>query len=207
MLGHVFSIKSKQTMMISMRLLMVVGLSVLLSACASNRKPPAQPDNMCAIFKEKPSWHKAAIKSEKKWRVPPQILMAIIYHESGFRHDAQPPRRWFLGFIPRGRASSAYGYPQAKDEVWSDYKRENSSFASRSNMADALDFVGWYSDKSQRLNGVSKWDAYHLYLNYHEGWGGYRRGTYRNKAWLLRVASAVQARSERYGAQYAHCRP
>src|SRR5699024_3609576 len=163
MLGHVLSIKSKQSMTISMRLLMVVGLSVLLSACASNRKPPAQPDNMCAIFKEKPSWHTAAIKSEKKWRVPPQILMAIIYHESGFRHDAQPPRRWFLGFIPRGRASSAYGYPQAKDEVWSDYKRENSSFASRSNMADALDFVGWYSDKSQRLNGVSKWDAYHLY--------------------------------------------
>ena len=133
--------------------------------------------------------------------------MAIIYQESGFKHDARPPRRWLLGVIPRGRASSAYGYPQAKDEVWSDYKRENSSFASRSNMADALDFVGWYSDKSQRVNGVSKWDAYNLYLNYHEGWTGFSRQTYRDKGWLLRVANAVQARSERYGAQYAQCRP
>ena len=204
MFKYALYVKSNKALV---RLVAVVGVGFLLSACASSRTPPAQPENICAIFKEKPSWQRAAIKSEKKWRVPPQILMSIIYHESGFKHDAQPPRRWVLGIIPRGRASSAYGYPQAKDEVWSDYKRENSSFASRSNMADALDFVGWYSDKSQRLNGVSKWDAYSLYLNYHEGWGGYSRGTYRSKAWLLRVASAVQARSERYGAQYAQCRP
>ncbi len=204
MFRSTLNVKSYQ---FSGKLIAVVGMSVLLSACASNRKPPAQPENICMIFDEKPDWHKAAIRSHEKWRVPPQILMAIIYHESGFKHDAQPPRRWFLGVIPRGRASSAYGYPQAKDEVWSDYKRENSSFASRSDMDDALDFVGWYSDKSQRLNSVSKWDAYNLYLNYHEGWGGYSRGTYRNKAWLLRVASQVQARSERYGAQYEQCRP
>ncbi|NLA88238.1 MAG: transglycosylase SLT domain-containing protein [Alcaligenaceae bacterium] len=190
-----------------LKLITVLTVGVLLTACASNRTPPAQPDNICAIFNEKPDWHRAALKSENKWRVPPQILMAIIYQESGFKHDARPPRRWLLGVIPRGRASSAYGYPQAKDEVWSDYKRENSSFASRSNMADALDFVGWYSDKSQRVNGVSKWDAYNLYLNYHEGWTGFSRQTYRDKGWLLRVANAVQARSERYGAQYAQCRP
>lgn len=190
-----------------LKLITVLTVGALLAACASNRNPPAQPDNICAIFSEKPDWHRAALKSENKWRVPPQILMAIIYQESGFKHDARPPRRWLLGVIPRGRASSAYGYPQAKDEVWSDYKRENSSFASRSNMADALDFVGWYSDKSQRVNGVSKWDAYNLYLNYHEGWTGFSRQTYRDKGWLLRVANAVQARSERYGAQYAQCRP
>ena len=64
--------------------------------------------------------------------------------------------------LPSGRACSAIGYPQAKDEVWSDYKRENSSFASRSNMSDALDFVGWYSDKSQRLNVVPMLDSYNL---------------------------------------------
>lgn len=204
MLNHAPSIKEFKVLI---KLLLLITLLLLLSACASNRTPPSQPENLCAIFDEKPDWHRAAIKSEEKWRVPPQILMAIIYQESSFKHDAQPPRRWFLGIIPRGRASSAYGYPQAKNEVWSDYKRENSSFASRSNMSDALDFIGWYSDKSQRINGVSKWDAYSLYLNYHEGWGGYGRASYQNKGWLLRVASIVQERSERYGAQYAMCRP
>lgn len=28
--------------------------------------------------------------------------------------------------------------------------------------------MGWYIQKSQRVNGVSKWDAYGQYLNYHE---------------------------------------
>lgn len=189
------------------RFLLVSCLSILLAACATSRTPPAQPENLCAIFAEKPDWHRAAIRSHEKWQVPPQILMAIIYQESSFKHDARPPQRYFLGVIPRGRASSAYGYPQAKDEVWGDYRRQQNSRASRTNMADALDFVGWYSDKSQQVNGVSKWDAYSLYLNYHEGWGGYSRGTYRNKSWLLAIAQRVQERSERYGAQYMHCRP
>lgn len=204
MLKHTLAFKSNYALL---KLPALTALGLLLSACASNTKPPSQPENLCAIFNEKPDWHRAAIKSHEKWRVPPQILMAIVYQESGYRHDARPPRQWFLGIIPTGRASSAYGYPQAKDEVWSDYKRENSSFASRSNMADALDFIGWYSNKAQQINGTSKWDPYHLYLNYHEGWGGYRRGTYKNKGWLLRIAGAVQERSERYGAQYAQCRP
>ena len=30
-----------------------------------------------------------------------------------------------------------------------------------------------------------KWDPKKLYLAYHEGHGGYRRGTHRNKKWLL----------------------
>ena len=55
-----------------------------------------------------------------------------------------------------GRVSSAYGYAQAKDETWADYKREAGGWgASRDDFADALDFMGWYIQKSQRVNGVS----------------------------------------------------
>lgn len=132
--------------------------------------------------------------------------MAIMYQESSFRHNAQPPRRYLLGFIPWGRVSTAYGYAQAKDETWADYKREaGSMFASRDNFGDALDFMGWYMDKTQRVNGTSKWDAYAQYLNYHEGWGGYRNGSHKRKAWLLRTAATVQSRAERFGAQYRSC--
>ena len=31
---------------------------------------------------------------------------------------------YFLGFIPIGRASDAYGYAQAKTMTWDDYVRE-----------------------------------------------------------------------------------
>ena len=175
-----------------------------VSGCATS--PPTTPENLCGIFQEKPSWHRAAQKTQKKWGVPPQITMAMMYQESSFKHNAIPPRRYLLGFIPWGRVSTAYGYAQAKDETWADYKREaGSMLARRDNFADAIDFMGWYSHKSQQINGTSKWDAYGLYLNYHEGWTGYRNRSYDRKAWLKRTASTVQARAERFGAQYRSC--
>ncbi|SHI02865.1 transglycosylase SLT domain-containing protein [Pollutimonas bauzanensis] len=177
---------------------------LLLAGCATT--PPADPENLCAIFREKPDWHKAAVKVRDKWGVPPQVPMAMMYQESSFRYDALPPRYYFLGFIPWGRVSSAYGYAQAKDETWSDYQREAGSWlSSRDDFGDAMDFMGWYISKTQRLNGISKWDGYGQYLNYHEGWTGYRNRSYDGKAWLKRVASQVKTRAERFGAQYKSC--
>ncbi len=178
---------------------------LLLAGCASV-SPPDNPENLCAIFHEKPDWYEAAIDARDKWGVPPQVPMAMMYQESSFRDDALPPRYYFLGFIPWGRVSSAYGYAQAKDETWADYKREAGGWlSSRDNFHDAMDFMGWYISKTQRLNGVSKWDAYGQYLNYHEGWSGYRRRSYDDKAWLKRVAQKVQARAERFSAQLKRC--
>ncbi|OZI45950.1 transglycosylase SLT domain-containing protein [Bordetella genomosp. 4] len=179
-------------------------LVIMLGGCAT--APPSNPENLCEIFREKPSWRRAAEDMREKWGVPVQVPFAMMYQESSFRHDALPPRYYFLGFIPWGRVSSAYGYAQAKDETWADYKREAGGWtSSRDDLADSLDFMGWYISKSQRLNGVSKWDAYGQYLNYHEGWTGYRNRSYESKAWLKRVARLVQARAERFGAQYRSC--
>ncbi|MBH3956766.1 hypothetical protein I5R29_29880, partial [Pseudomonas aeruginosa] len=93
-------------------------LLLALAGCAT--KPPANPDNLCEIFREKPKWHEAALKMQQRWGAPVQVPMAMMYQESSFKHDALPPRYYFLGFIPWGRVSSAYGYAQAKDETWAD---------------------------------------------------------------------------------------
>lgn len=186
------------------RLPVAIGALLFVAGCAT--VPPGNPENICEIFREKSGWHSAAVKMQRKWGVPPQVALAVIYQESSFRHDAVPPRRYLLGFIPWGRVSTAYGYAQAKDETWSDYKREaGGMFASRDNFSDSLDFMGWYMDKAQRLNGASKWDAYAQYLNYHEGWSGYRNRSYNGKPWLLKVAGRVRERAERFGAQYRSC--
>ena len=184
---------------------LVAILFMLLAGCAST--PPDNPENICEIFREKPSWHRAAVKTQEKWGVPPQVTLSVVYQESSFKHDALPPRNYILWVIPWGRVSSAYGYAQAKDETWEDYKNEAGGwFASRDNFADSLDFMGWYMSKSQRLNGTSKWDAYGQYLNYHEGWTGYRNRSSNSKPWLKQVAAKVQARAERFGAQYQSCK-
>jgi hypothetical protein len=69
-----------------------------------------------------------------------------------------------------------------------------------------IDFVGWYMDKTATINGVYKYDAYGQYLNYHEGWGGYRQKTYASKGWLVATAGKVQGRSDMYAQQYAGCK-
>ena len=61
-------------------------LVLTLSSCVSS--PPEKPDNICEIFQEKRSWYKAAIRSEKKWKLPPYVLMAFIHQESSFQESS-----------------------------------------------------------------------------------------------------------------------
>ncbi len=180
-------------------------LAALVAGCATN--PPRNIDSICAIFAEKRGWRAAADRSAQRWGTPVHVQMAIVHQESGFRHDAKPPKKSrFLGVIPRGRASSAYGYPQAKDETWRWYIRATGNRgADRDNFADAIDFVGWYTAQSQQMAGISKWDPYNQYLAYHEGQGGFKRGSYRNKQWLQEVARKVDYRAKEWGVQLKRC--
>lgn len=182
---------------------MLAGSVLLLSACSTS--VPSDPKNICSIFQEKDDWYAAAHKVHKRYGVPIHVAMAIMYHESGFVEDAEPPMRWFL-FIPYGRGSSAYGYAQAQDEVWSDYVEQAGSFFSdRDDFEDALDFIGWYMVKTKQQNNIPLSDAYRQYLNYHEGWQGYRQGTYKSKEWLLQTARQVERRANLYKSQLVNC--
>lgn len=175
----------------------------LLSACAT--APPREQHNICAVFDTYPKWYDYAHKAERNWGTPKQILMAFVRQESSFRENAKPPFEWFL-FIPLGRASSAKGYAQAQDPVWKEYTAERGRlFRSRGDMEDALDFIGWYNHKSHKRLGISKWNARELYLAYHEGHGGYKRGSYRKKKSLQRVADKVASTASNYGAQIKRC--
>jgi len=180
-------------------------LLLMLSACATD--PPVNPRNICAVFREKNGWYADARRAFKKWGVPIHVQMAIIYQESRFQPTARPPRRRWLGFIPTTRPTSAYGYAQVKDETWDWYlQKTGNQGADRDDFADAVDFVGWYGRLSQTRLGISKWDAYRQYLAYHEGQGGYRKKSYRKKAWLLKTAHKVDANARRYRRQLAGCR-
>ena len=186
-------------------LLAMVSVILIQTSCGSN--PPAKPENICEIFKENDDWYDAALATKEKWGVPVQVPMAIMYQESSFRSDAEPPLKYFLGFIPVGRTSTAYGYSQAKTMTWKDYERETgNTWSSRDDFDDAMDFMGWFIHKTNKINKISKWDAYRQYLNDHEGWGGYRKKTYNKKKWLINTAKKVEQRAKRYGAQYKTCK-
>ena len=184
----------------------VLGVALLaLAGCATT--PPSQVENACTLFAEKPDWDEATRATEKRWGTPPQVQLAIIRAESSFKHDAKPPHDTFIGIPMWWRVSSAYGYAQAKDETWDGYRKATGNgWASRTDFDDASDFIGWYTDQSQKRLGISKWDTYNQYLAYHEGQGGYGRGTYKKKDWLIRVARKVDGWAKTYGGQLRACR-
>jgi hypothetical protein len=191
--------KSMVKIIYSVSLLLVF----LLAGCATT-PTPKNKENVGAIFHEYPHWYKAAKKTEKKWGVPVNVQMAIIYYESAFRADARPPRRYYLGIFPGKHITSAYGYAQALDGTWRDYKSTvGSIFASRTKFESASDFIGWYSAQARDRLGIPQNDPYHLYLAYHEGLGGFERRSYLRKPWLMQYAKNVAIKSQIFQNQLA----
>lgn len=190
------------------RPLRMLCLALLVGSCGilSSGSAPRNLDNACSILQQRPHFYRAFKSTQKRWGVPINVQMAIIHQESRFRSNAKTPMRYFLGIIPRGRQSSAYGYAQALEGTWKEYMQSTGRFvARRSSIGDSSDFMGWYMTKTKNRNGVSLSNAKNQYLAYHEGQTGYARGTYRNKSWLLKVAKKVGSRSSIYRRQLKGC--
>lgn len=178
---------------------------LMVSSCSSS--PPADPHDLCQIFAEKPGWWRASLASEKRWRIGVDVMMAVMYRESAYVHDARPPRGRLLWVVPWKRPSSAFGYAQATDPTWRDYQRDTGRHrADRDSFRDAIDFVGWYLARSHEELGISRTSAKHHYLAYHQGPAGYRTGSWSKVGWLVKAAESVEHRAGRYGAQLQSCR-
>lgn len=181
---------------------------VLVASCGGGgyNTPPRNLDDACSILKQRPQFIKAFKTTKRKWGVPVNVQMAILYQESKFDADARTPHKYVLGILPMGRQSSAYGYSQALDATWDQYRRETRNRnAKRDSIRDATDFVGWYMNETKKRNGIALSDARNQYLAYHEGNTGYAKGTYKGKPWLVRVAKEVDDRADMYKWQIEKC--
>ena len=191
------SVNRSRHTIVAFALLMIVG-------CATS--PPEQVGNVCDIFREKSGWHSDAKESRARWGVPISVSMAFMYQESRFIATAKPPRKKIFGVIPGPRPSDSYGYSQAKESTWDWYQRSTGNYgADRDDFGNAIDFIGWYNNVSHKELGISKQDAFRLYLAYHEGHGGYRKQSYRSKDWLIDVARKVDRHAQQYNSQLQGC--
>lgn len=182
---------------------------VAVSACflvACSDPPPKRSTNICEIFKEYPQWYWHTQEVQQKWGAPISVQMTIIYEESSFRNDAKPPREKLFGFIPWVRETTASGYSQALNPTWQLYlKATNQRGASRTNFANAVDFIGWFTDYAHKELKLKKSDMFDLYLAYHEGINGYRNHSYIRKPWLVHLARESEALQQRYHKQLLQC--
>ncbi|MEP2029580.1 MAG: lytic transglycosylase [Paracoccaceae bacterium] len=190
------------------RTLRALVILLLVASCGrGNHSAPRNLDNACSIVSQRSEYLKAFRTTERRWGVPVHVQMATIYQESKFVSNARTPFQYSLGVIPMGRQSSAYGYAQALDGTWDEYRRDTGRRgARRDRIRDASDFMGWYMNTTLERNGIALTDARNQYLAYHEGHTGYARGNYNKKSWLLRVANDVDARARTYESQLAGCR-
>ena len=181
--------------------LLFLFLFFLISACSSI---PKNTTDGCSIFSERYFWYKHAKKVEKKWGTPIYIQLAFVKMESDFDWLAKPARQKIFKIIPFKRPSSSLGYSQAVKGTWEQYKKEtNNKLATRVRFKDSVNFIGWYTDKTEKLLKISKKDAFRQYIAYHEGWGNYKN--YKNKQKVILLAKKVQKQSNKYKIQLNTC--
>ena len=181
--------------------LVVIIFLFFISACSSIPKNTADG---CSIFSERYLWYKHAKKTEKKWGTPIYIQLAFIKMESDFDWLARPKRLKIFKVIPYKRPSSSLGYSQAVEGTWKQYKEEtNNKLATRTRFKDSVDFIGWYTNKTEKLLKISKKDVFRQYIAYHEGWGNYKK--YKEKPKIILLAKKVQQQSDKYKSQLNKC--
>ena len=187
--------------MILKKKLFFIFLFFLISACSSIPKNTADG---CSIFSERYLWYKYAKKTEIKWGTPIYIQLAIIKMESDFDWLAKPPRQKIFKIIPFKRPSSSLGYSQAVKGTWEQYKKETGNkLATRIRFKDSVDFIGWYTNKTEKILKISKKDVFRQYLAYHEGWGNFKN--YKENTKVIKLAKKVEKQSKIYKKQLKDC--
>ena len=181
---------------------LILFIIFFISACSSI---PKNTSNSCSIFNERYLWYKHAKKTEKKWGTPVYLQLAIIKMESSFDWLAKPPRQKLFKIVPYKRPSSSFGYSQAVKGTWKQYKEETGNkYATRARFKDSVDFIGWYTSKTEKILKISKEDAFKQYIAYHEGWGNYKN--YKNNKKVINLANRVEKQSNIYKKQLSDCK-
>ena len=179
----------------------LIFIFLFISACSSI---PKNTSNSCSIFNERYLWYKHTKKTEQKWGTPIYIQLAIIKMESDFDWLAKPKRQKIFKVIPYKRPSSSFGYSQAVKGTWEQYKKETGNkLATRARFKDSVDFIGWYTNKTETILKISKKDAFRQYLAYHEGWRNFKY--YKKNKKVIGLAKKVEKQSNIYKKQLLKC--
>ena len=175
----------------------------ILASCSS---VPKYPQNACKIFGQNYLWYKSAKKSSEKYGAPVHIILAFVNKESGFNRWAKPKRKKLFKIVPYKRPSTSFGYSQAVNKTWELYKSETDNpLALRTSFKNSVMFIGWYMNKTNKINKISLNDSYRQYLNYYLGWGNYAKKTYKTDSKAIIFAKSVEKQSKIYKNQLLEC--
>ncbi|GIR11363.1 MAG: hypothetical protein CM15mP22_7830 [Gammaproteobacteria bacterium] len=133
---------------------------------------------------------KYPFNAQQKWGTEPSTVMAIIRQESSFKPNAAPDREKILELFLGKDLHQQKVISGSKFYMGRLQKRNRKFRASRSSFSSSVDFIGWYLSKAPSAR-IQPQEVDKLYLAYHEGYGGYKRETYKGKSWLIDTARKV----------------
>ena len=180
---------------------------VIFSLLASCNSIPKNTENACSIFSERYLWYKYVKNSSEKYGAPVHMILAFVNKESGFHRYARPERTKLFKIIPYKRPSSSLGYSQAVKKTWEQYKKEtNNPLALRTRFYDSVMFIGYYINKTHKINKIPLNDSYRQYLNYYLGQNAYANKAYKTDKKAIIFAKSVQKQSNIYRKQLKSCK-
>ena len=189
-------------MILNKNLIFIV-IFLFVQSCSS---VPKYPQNACKIFGQNYLWYKSIKKSSDSYGAPIYIILAFVNKESGFNRWAKPKRTKLFKVVPYKRPSSSFGYSQAVKKTWELFKIETKNpLALRSRFKDSVMFIGWYMNKTKKINKIPLNDSYRQYLNYYLGWGNYAKKTYNTDKKAIIFAKSVEKQSKIYKNQLREC--
>lgn len=179
-------------------------LACSLVGCHTPR-PKSNVEDACDLFEERFDWYRYHHKARKDHGIPIWLQLSFVNMESNFESKAVPVKEKKNGRVIK-TWSSALGYAQALNGSWGEYKKARPSWwRSRTYYADSVDFMGWYLHRCHRDAGIAKTDTYNMYLCYHEGISGFKKGSYKKKKTIMRYAKKTDALARSYYDQLKTC--
>lgn len=181
-------------------------IALLLVQCACQHSlPTSDINNACALFNEKFDWYRYHHKARREHGIPIWLQLSFVHMESRFNPTAVPIKEMKNGVVTK-TLSSALGYAQALNGSWAEYTSARPSWKrSRTYYSDSIDFMGWYLHRCHLKAGVAKNDPYNMYLCYHEGISGYKKGSYKQKKAIIAYAKKTDLLARKYYKQLQQC--
>ena len=184
-------------------------VAVLLLALAAAGCTPSVPDrqqDLCAVFHQHPDWFDYAREAEDTWDVPIHILMAFVHHESRLSERcAAAPQVRSLGH-PMGPRLVRQGVrPGAGPGLGGLHERARFLLAQPlghgrrprlHRLVQPRDVARAGDRQDRRAQPLSRLSR---------GPHGYRRGSYKAKPALQRIARRVAETASSYEAQLERC--
>lgn len=142
--------------------------------------------NICELLQREKTWIQPALKSEQRYGTPLALTFVLLEQ-------------------PLTQLKKTHIKPRAAD--WDEYRIRSERWdASPNNAADAVDFIGWFTQESVKRNNITLNDVSAHYLALRVGHGNYHRLQADKYPELLQQAEQIERKAQQWQSELALCR-